>query len=304
MATKLDITSATLPEWNQYKEISPEDAAKEIYEQISGIAKSITAWYWTSIHSKRSVSLATRGLAFLGLVFGTALPILAALQKTDLDRLAFTQWGVALLAIGGLCLVADRVFGWSSGWMRYITTVTTMENLIRAFQLEWGSFFVSKSQNQLVSADAMALYELAVKLEQELTKLQAEETTKWCAEFNTGISLLEAMVKTQREETDKKLDSIRTSLTTQQQAAKAEEKSMLPGAIEISITHKDLPKKLLITLDKQNPREFLGTVCSIPNIEPGMHLVRIQTEDVPPFTLEHMILVTASSITRIDIKLP
>jgi hypothetical protein len=86
--------------------------------------------------------------------------------------------------------------------------------------------------------------------------LQADETTKWVAEFNTGISLLESLIKTQREETDKKLDAIRTTLTTQESAAKVEEKAKLPGALEVTLTHKSEPKKVRIGLDKNRQLNF------------------------------------------------
>jgi hypothetical protein len=93
----------------------------------------------------------------------------------------------------------------------------------------------------------------------------------------TGITLLEGLIKTQREETEKKLDEIRTTLTTQKQTAKAEEKTKLPGGIEATITHKAEVKKVRISLDKKEKQEFLGTVWAKNDIPPGTHIVTIQT---------------------------
>jgi hypothetical protein len=268
-----------------------------MYADVSKASATICKWYWTSIKTKRKTSLTIRALAFVGLAGGTALPIFAALCHEDVDKLRLTQGAVALLAISGLMVVADRVFGWSTGWMRYITTVTTMENLTRAFQLEWGRFLIARSAGApLDTADAKALYELSAGLEQELIKLQAEETTKWCAEFNTGISLLETMIKTQREETDKKLDAIRTSLSTQQKAAQA-------GAIEATLIHKADPKKVHVSLDNEPPEEFLGTVWSRMEVAPGIHKVRVQTLDNPPTSVERVVTVEPSRLATLEIKL-
>lgn len=77
--------------------------------------------------------------------------------------------------------------------MRYITTATTMENLCRAFQLEWAKYLVSKT-TPLDASDTKALFDLAEKLEQELLKLQGDETTKWVTEFNAGISILDTAI--------------------------------------------------------------------------------------------------------------
>jgi len=303
MAAKPDISTKQLPPWDQYKDKKPEETAAAIYSQVGAASLMMCTWYWSSIRTKRQASLIVRGLAFLFLLLGTSLPIFAAIQKTDLDKLAFTQWAVALLASAGLLLVADRVFGWSSGWMRYITTVTTMENLTQVFQLEWGKFLVSKTAPLDVS-DAKSLFDLATGLEQELRKLQAEETTKWVVEFNTGISLLETLIKTQREETDKKLDAIRTSLTSQQQTAKSEEKSKLPGGVEVTITHKAELKKVRIALDKEPPQDFVGNTWSKTNVPPGMHVLTVQTTSDPSALIERIVEVAASTVARLEIKLP
>ncbi|MFM2058702.1 MAG: hypothetical protein RLY71_3087 [Pseudomonadota bacterium] len=220
MAAKPDISSRKLPGWDVYKDKPPEEAAEAIYVRVGEASLMMCGWYWASIRTKRRTSLLVRALAFLSLLLGTTLPLFAALQGSDHDRLFYTQWAIALLATAGLLMVADRAFGWSSGWMRYIVTATTMENLTRAFQLEWGKYLLARS-GPLGAQDAKALFELASGFEQELTKLQADETSQWVAEFNTGISLLETMIKTQRDETDRKLDAIRTTLTAQSQISKA-----------------------------------------------------------------------------------
>jgi hypothetical protein len=301
MAAKPDISTAKLSLWDEYKDKKPDEALASIYAHVDAASSMICTWYWVSIRTKRRISLAARAVAFVLLILGTSLPIFSAIQVEAVDKLKFTQWAVALLAVAGLTQVADRVFGWSSGWMRYITTVTTMENLTRAFELEWAKYIVSKL-TPLDSADVKALFDLAKGLEQELTKLQAEETTKWVAEFNTGISLLESLIKTQREETDKKLDAIRTTLTTQEQAEKTEEKAKLPGAVEVALSHKAEPKKVRIALDKETPVEFLGHTWSKLNVTPGQHVLSVQILSDPPQSIERVVEVVASSVARVEIK--
>jgi hypothetical protein len=302
MARKLDISTTQLSSWDHYKDKKPDEALSSIYSHAAAASSMMCGWYWNSIKLKRNTSLWVRAIAFILLVVGTALPIFAATQDTAEEKLWFTQCAVALLAIGGLMLVADRVFGWSSGWMRYITTVTTMENLTRAFELEWARYVVSRVA-PLDVADVKTLFELAEKLEQELTKLQADETTKWIAEFNTGISLLESLIKTQREETDKQLQVIRTSPTAQEAADKAEEKARKSGAIELTLSHKSDPKKVRISMDDNPAVDFLGQVWSRLNVSPGPHVIKIETSSEPVQTIEKIVEVAASSVARIEVKL-
>lgn len=300
MAAKADISTKKLSKWDEYKDKKPDEALPAIYSHIEATSLSICSWYWTSIRTKRRTSQAVRVLAFLLLILGTTLPIFAAIQEEAKDKLLFTQWAVALLAIAGLTQLADKVFGWSGGWMRYITTVTTMENLTRAFQMEWAKYLVSKS-GPLDTSDAKALFELARGLEQELTKLQAEETTKWVAEFNTSISLLDSLIKTQREETDKKLEAIRTSLTTQETSSRADEKAKLPGSLEVTITHKAEPKKIRISLGRDAPADFLGYVWSKLEVPPGRHLLRVSTSADPPRAIERVVEIQPDSVTKLEV---
>jgi hypothetical protein len=288
--------------WDQYKEKSPPAALESIYAYITDFAASTTGWYWKSIKTKRRTSIAVRALSFLLLAFGTSAQFYASTVGEVQSRLDITQTAIAALAIAALMTVADRAFGWSGGWLRYILTVTTMENLVRAFQFEWAKHFVSKD-GAVNSDDVRALFLLAQGLEQELLKLQGDETTKWATEFNAGIAVLESAIKTQREETDKKVDSIRTTLASQEAAAKAEEKSKATGSLEVTLVHANEIKKVQIELDSEAPAEFLGTSWAKLNVSPGQHEIRISTIDAPVQTIAKVVDVQSSAVARIEIKL-
>lgn len=300
MVGKLDISTTKLEGWDLYKNKLPDEVLASVYAHIEATSLMMCGWYWSSIRTKRRTSIWVRALAFVLLLFGTTFPIFAALQAAAEHKLLLTQLAVAFLAIAGLTQLADRVFGWSSGWMRYITTVTTMENLTRAFQLEWAKYLVSKS-DPLSADDAKSLFDLAKALEQELIKLQAEETTKWVAEFNSGVSLLEAMIKSQREETDKKLEAVRTSLESQDAALKVDGKSKVPGALEVALSFKNGASSIKISLDEEPFVEFLGSVWARTGISPGQHIVRFVTSSIPVCTIERVAEIKAESLTRLEV---
>lgn len=301
--SKPDISAKQLQPWDLYKEKKPDEAAQAIHAHVGETSLMMCSWYWTSIGTKRKASLRIRGVSFVLGLLGTVLPISAALLPDDGNKLLVTQLAVVLIAVAGLLLIADRVFGWSSGWMRYMTTVTTMENLTRAFQLEWGKYLVSRIE-PLNSQDAKALFDLASGLEHELTKLQSDETTSWCADFNTGTSLLESLIRTQREEADKKLEAIRTGMASQQKAIETQEKSKLPGAIEVTIKHKGDPKPIRIALDAEESNEFHGITWSRVNVTPGLHVLRVATTANSTVQIEKIIEVAASAVARTEVSLP
>jgi hypothetical protein len=158
------------------------------------------------------------------LIIGSVLPILAGLGDTPEVRLQFTQLGVAALALAGLLQVADRVFGWSSGWLRYIETVTAMEDLTRQFELDWASYIVDKGSN-IGDGDTKPLFELSQQFEDDISKLQSDETDRWVTEFNSGVALLGELIKSQRESVEKTAKAARATIESQQKAVQESEKA-------------------------------------------------------------------------------
>ena len=79
MAAKPDISTKQLSPWDTYKDKKPDEALASIYEHVGAVSLTARNWYWTSIRTKRWTSFSARAIAFVLLVFGTSLPIFAAI---------------------------------------------------------------------------------------------------------------------------------------------------------------------------------------------------------------------------------
>lgn len=294
---KADITTAKLLAWDTFKGKTVDVALPSIYDHASGTSRKICDWYWHSIKVKRQASQWVRFITFALLAVGTVFPILAGLCNDTTDRLQFTQLGVVALAIGGLLQVADRVFGWSSGWLRYVTTVTAMENLTRKFELDWAGNLVSKT-GALDETDTKKQFDLAKQFEDDIVKLQSDETDKWATEFNTGTALLGDLIKSQRESAEKAVEAAHTAIAAQQASDKAKQN----GAIELTLIHKAEVKPVTITMDDKPLGEFTGTVWSNANVPPGLHTISVVTNGAAPETIKKIAEVSSGSVSRIEIK--
>ena len=271
------------------------------------------SWYWRSIKDKRWISLTSRVTTFGLLLFGTALPLLAGLSDNAGTRLLCTQIAITLLAAAGLFQLADKIFGWSTGWMRYVTTVTAMESATTSFDIEWAKHLLSKISPP-DNADVQALFTIAETFERELDKLQSEETKGWIAEFNAGLSLLDSAIKSQREDTQKQLDSLNTTVANAVAAAKADAKvkadaeaaalkAKEPGAIDLCLTFKSDPKRVEISLDGATQEEIIGTSWSKVGIAPGLHTVAVRTLSEPIERATSSVLVKPNEIAKMELKL-
>lgn len=298
MTKKTNISADTLLPWDEYKAKAPDEALPAIYARVEAVSKKSRSWYWASIETKRWTSLSVRFLAFGFLILGTALPILAGMRTAIQDRLEYTQLAVAFLAVAGLLQVADKVFGWSSGWMRYVSTVTAMENLARMFELEWAKYLIAKNA-PLELSDMQAMFEMAKVFEQETLKLQVDETGKWVSEFNAGISLLDSLIKTQKEEAEKKFEAVHTENLERKTAAAAK----LAGAIELSFVYEGQAQTLLVSLDENSAEQTSSRAWLARDVVPGIHAIEVRTLSEPPVVIHKLLEVAAGTVLRQDIVL-
>lgn len=300
---KPDVTKEQMLDWAEYLGKPPDKACASIYAQAAGYSNSVRAWYWRSIRSKRRTSLVVRGVTFAMLVVGTVLPILAALHEDVLLRLQFTQLGVGTLVIGGLLQLADRVFGWSSGWLRYVTTVTALENLTRGFELDWARYVLGRGDG-LESSDVLRMFELARSFQDKVAKAQCEETEKWVTEFNTSIALLGDLIKSQREVGEKAIEATRNAVAAESAREQADEASRMSGAIEVTLVHNGGVLPVTIGLDDETGVTFCGGMWTRKSVAPGQHTVRVRTRSNPPQAIEKIAQVPPGGIESVSIPLP
>jgi hypothetical protein len=287
--------------WDEYRNKSPEQALPIIYFHAQSASATIREWYWKSIRRKRNTSLGFRSGTFVLLIIGTLFPILAGLGDSPGERLRYTQLGVVSLALAGLLQVADKVFGWSSGWLRYITTAMAMENLARKFELDWASYIFEKS-GDVGDNDKKPLFDLALKLEQDTTNLQGDETDKWVTEFSSSVALLGELIKSQREAGEKAVEAARATMASQQKAAEEHAKSLQSGGVEVGIKNNAEPVLLNISVDAGPAQEFMGFSWAQAGLTPGHHTISITRPGATPVTIQKIVEIKPGSIAHSEVQ--
>lgn len=295
LVAKKDVKIEQLLPWDAYARLSVSEALPSIYERATASSAAKRRWYWDSIRPKRQASVALRVVSYLLLVGGAVAPLLAGLSDSVSMRLSCTQLGVAGLAVAGLVQGADRVFGWSSGWLRYMTTVTAMETVTRKFELEWASYMLDK-KGAIDDGDKRPLFDMAKRLEDELGKLQGEETDRWVTEFNSSMTLLNDLIKSQRESAEKAHEAARSAVA-------AQEKAQQTGGIEVTLVHKAALVPVKIAVDDGDAVDFTGHVWAMLQVRPGLHKVRVSADTPAPWAVEKVANVLPGGFERLEIRL-
>ena len=151
-------------------------------------------WYFRKIKAKSQASTALRFASIVLFVVGGLVPILKstltaeALKKIPFD---FGQTGYLLIAIAAGCLALDRFFGYSTGWIRYITTALAIENSLEEFRMEWtrrSAKLQGEAPNETELDQLLltcATFSLAIRSQVE------HETKAWVVEFQSNLAQLQ-----------------------------------------------------------------------------------------------------------------
>lgn len=200
---KQNVKLPCLGTWDQFMAQDLDAGAAEIYAWAGDTYRAVSTWYWSSIRTKRMSALTVRGLTMLLVIAATVLQTLPSVWPERLDKLGSAQAVLCALAVAGLLQLADRVFGWSSGWTRYITTANAIESATRAFVRQWrGALLVNGRAVTLAT-----LFELAKAYEETLVALQSAETSEWASEFDQGTRLLNDSISRMRVENSAALEA-------------------------------------------------------------------------------------------------
>lgn len=172
------------------------DQVAELYNLAQNDAQAAADWYAERKGRKSALSGLLRVAAVVLGVTGGLSPVIAGLSPGEAAQaLRISQIGFLLIGLAAGLVVVDRLFGISSGWLRYMTTLTAIERRRAAFAQDWARL--------LLEAGAQPKVELFLARTAEFRAAVADlvdaETEAWVVEFRTSVSDLEAMVRSRRE---------------------------------------------------------------------------------------------------------
>lgn len=155
-------------------------AMESIYDRALVRVREVITWYQSDKNSKRIWS---RGLRIFGLVFaavGGLVPLIAAVVPQ-----VPASWGYVLLAVGAATVAIDQFFGFSTGWIRDMKTIASLQIRVATFQFDWAATYVERKgpENGLVSTRLDLLRSFALDVEEFV----GDETQKWSMYFNKGL---------------------------------------------------------------------------------------------------------------------
>ncbi len=186
-----------------WKDSDVENSLSVLHQYVEEQAQKQIYWYWDKKRAKAHMSMFLRFVAIILFALGGLVPIVkATLPATVAAKFPFDfgQSGYLLIGVAAGCMGLDRFFGYSTGWIRYVTTAMAIEKSLEEFRLEWTRSMAKMrgappSPEQLeVLIQTSAAFSLAIKSQVE------QETKAWVVEFQSNLSQLEKDLQAKAEE--------------------------------------------------------------------------------------------------------
>lgn len=252
----IDIPALSIPDlkWGTMQQI--QMSINALYQYAEANANDSIQWYGRKKHDKAKMSSFLRASAIILTSLGGLAPIVGAIGITSINfgklPVNIGQLGYLFLGLAAACIGFDKYFGFSSGWMRYISTKMTLERALSEFRLDW-AMMIAKLTDKQPTPDQVQLMIQRLKEFLVLINNNVEtETLAWVAEFKNSLADIEKASKVQAE------------------AGK-------PGAIAVTLTNgMETEAGFTVTLDGMDIKTVRGTKYQIGYVAPGTHKIAVK----------------------------
>ncbi len=261
----------------------PEDrerSLEELFHAADAIGTAAAGWYARKCRWKRRFSLAFRASAIALVSIGGLLPLLNTALGADTST-TLAEWGYVCLAVAGACVGANRFFGVSSSWIRFISAHLKIQHAQETFRFQWGLFRASRAGQATPPEGDVATEAIQRMLRfVELVHTEVErETETWAKEFMSALADLEKLVRSEREGAE-------------------------PGAVRVTLENAEDVKELRVLVDGVPGPLPAGKRVTVPRVPPGQHSIEAHgVRDGKPVGDAALFTVSSDSIEDVELDL-
>jgi hypothetical protein len=186
-----------------WKDADVENSLRELRQYVEIEAQRQTSWYYAKKTSKARMSVALRFISIVLFVLGGLVPIIKATlppSTTAMLPFDFGQAGYLLIGIAAGCIALDRFFGYSTGWIRYITTAFAIEKSVEEYRLEWTQQMAKARGAPPTTEQLDQLIQTCAKFSLTIKGHVEQETKAWVTEFQSNLAQLQKDLQAHADE--------------------------------------------------------------------------------------------------------
>lgn len=223
-----DIKTAA-PERFNWNNADPAKSLEDFRMFVEGEAQEAISWYWRSKNSKKFPSQAVQFLALVLTASAGLVPVAIQIFKSSDSHYDSGPIASLLVGLAAALLGLDKAFGYSTGWIRYTLTATSMSKLLQEFRTDWVALSAASPLALTPEQKQAALLQRVKDFVSSIQASVLEETKQWAADFQNNMAQMEKDLKSQLDALKDQVDKV----------AKEREEASRVGAIELTVTNAD-----------------------------------------------------------------
>jgi hypothetical protein len=270
---------------------SPDKAPESLnalYLHVTQAAEEATRWYLDAKRGKKRWAQRLRMGTILASLAAGLMPVVSQVWLDDQGQPHVAPvWASAVLIVVATLVAIDRFYGFSDGWIRYVTAEMRLRTAIDGFMLDWqrrlASFGGQRPSQEQVAEGIEACRAFVAIVD---GTVQAE-TEAWAMSFRDAISELDQSARSLGE------------------TARATLGSMGPGNLDVRIAGGERldDRRWTLSIDGGAPKQQRGLTATVA-LSGGLHTVR--AEGIcggRPCSAARSVEVRAGAVTTVDLEL-
>lgn len=173
---------------------------EKLRTQVEHIAQITIDWY---LRRKERESKWSRWLRLAAIVFTTIGGLMPIVQGFNFfPNILIGQAGYVCLALAAACVGCDHFFGFSTAWMRFMTTEAALQHDLAEFQMDWFLLLSEQGKEQPDATMTKRQLERLKIFRLQILKQVRAEMQVWVNEFHSILLQLEHNTTLQKQEND------------------------------------------------------------------------------------------------------
>ncbi|ATB31433.1 SLATT domain-containing protein [Melittangium boletus] len=262
-----------------------------LYDEVMAKLEETIRWYdWHKNHNKRLASL-LRGLAISLAGVASVVPIAVSMLPDSWKPERWVPIASILAALGAGCIGMDRLFGYSSSWMRYVTAMLNLQAQRELLQFNWTRRALEArlgggTKSDRLTADLNLLYNARLSINQVIK----EETLEWVVRFSGALQDFEKSAVAQR-----------TSMADFGHSLMARQ-----GSLKVQIAGFDQLEshQCELQLGDASIETHHGATKAFPHVAPGQHVLRVSAQrDGKRVSSEEIVTILPGETSTVTVTL-
>ncbi|MDR4497731.1 MAG: SLATT domain-containing protein [Candidatus Scalindua sp.] len=253
---------------------------EKVFKYVSSEAQRAIAWYLSKKKSKRIWARSLRLTAIVATTFAGLIPLLSQIFTSKGIPNISPAWASVALLVAAAHVGLDKFFGFSSAWIRFLTTELQIRSALQEFQLDWEIQKANLKGTDPNDEQVQGMLSRCKTFLSQINIILNNEMMAWKQEFQSAL---------------KHIDD----------AAKAQAAVVMLGGANVVVNNGDKCNDgWKLSIDGGSQRLYRGQTAALQDLTSGIHTIRVEGKVGDKIVqAENAFQISPGSTARIELEM-